>query len=90
MLSLLLFDSNPNSNQRVQGLQIVLEKPLSLGLEPMTKLYRGPTRQVSADLSNLLIGIARKSSRRFESQTEKFFPENSGAPGHSDLSMGLS
>ena len=37
-----------------------------------------------------LIGAATKTSRGFESQAETIFPENSGDPGHSGLSVDLS
>ena len=49
----------------------------------MTNFYRGrneSVRQVSADLSNWLIGTARKTSRGFESQAEMVFAEKLWRP----------
>ena len=42
------------------------------------------------DWSNLLIGSARKTGCRAESQSEMDFSKNFGDPGHSRKSMGLS
>ena len=63
----LCFNSNPHSNQSVQGFQNFWKNHLSLGLEPTTIFSCGPNYSPIKQF-----GTARKTSRGFKSQAELF------------------